>query len=119
MCRGLPLIKALSLAFCLALVWDCTTVVAAEADVPLESVQPEQESDRLDVDSLILDRTFIRFGQGFYNEFTRLRSDENPDARENLAIHERPTARWGTLIWITHNRKMIFKTALSPGHNPA
>ncbi len=37
--------------------------------------------------------------------------------RENLTIHERPTARWGSLIWITHNRKVIFKTALSPGRN--
>lgn len=109
--------KALSLTCCLALLWGCTTVVAADADAPLESVQPEQESDRLDVDGLVLDRTFTRFGQGFYNEFTRLRSDEDPDARENLTIHERPTARWGSLIWITHNRKVIFKTALSPGRN--
>ena len=106
--------KALSLACCLSLLWGCTTVVAAEADTPLESVQPEQESDRLDVDGLVLDRTFTRFGQGFYNEFTRLRSDEDPDARENLTIHERPTARWGSLIWITHNRKVLFRTALSP-----
>ncbi|PKQ73188.1 CsgE [Aeromonas sobria] len=104
------------LALCLSLAW-VPLGQAANIDVPLEAVQPEPESDRLDVDGLVLDRTFTRFGQGFYNEFTRLRSDEDPDAQENLTIHERPTARWGSLIWITHNRKVIFKTALSPGRN--
>lgn len=43
-----------------------------------------------------------------------MREDEDPNARENITIHERPTARWGSLIWITHNRKVLFRTALSP-----
>ncbi|MGL4933440.1 MAG: curli production assembly/transport protein CsgE [Aeromonas sp.] len=90
---------------------------AANIDTPLEGIKPEQENNQLDVDGLVLDRTFTRIGQGFYNEFTRLRDDEDPDARENLTIHERPSARWGSQIWITYNRKVIFKTALSPGRN--
>ena len=53
----------------------------------------------------MIDRTFHPFLVRFYHHFSRLREDEDPNARENITIHERPTARWGSLIWITHNRK--------------
>ena len=85
-----------------------------DVNAPLESLQPEQENDRIEIGGLVIDRTFTRFGQGFYHHFSRLREDEDPDGRENLTIHERPTARWGSLVWVTHNRKVLFKTALSP-----
>ncbi|WP_349920744.1 curli production assembly/transport protein CsgE [Aeromonas veronii] len=85
-----------------------------DANAPLESLQPEQENDRIEIGGLVIDRTFTRFGQSFYRHFSRLREDEDPAGRDNLTIHERPTARWGSLIWITANRKVLFRTSLSP-----
>lgn len=102
---------------CLWLISGALAANEGDANTPLESLQPEQESDRIEIGGLVIDRTFTRFGQVFYHHFSRLREDEDPNARENITIHERPTARWGSLIWITHNRKVIFKTALSPGRN--
>ena len=99
---------------CLWLISGALAANEGDANTPLESLQPEQESDRIEIGGLVIDRTFTRFGQVFYHHFIRLREDEDPNARENITIHERPTARWGSLIWITHNRKVLFRTALSP-----
>ncbi|MCS3461318.1 CsgE family curli-type amyloid fiber assembly protein [Aeromonas rivuli] len=99
---------------CLWLISGALAASEGDANAPLESLQPEQENDRIEIGGLVIDRTFTRFGQGFYHHFSRLREDEDPHARENITIHERPTARWGSLIWITHNRKVLFRTALSP-----
>ena len=99
---------------CLWLISGALAANEGDANTPLESLQPEQESDRIEIGGLVIDRTFTRFGQVFYHHFSRLREDEDPNARENITIHERPTSRWGSLIWITHNRKVLFRTALSP-----
>ena len=87
---------------CLWLISGALAANEGDANTPLESLQPEQESDRIEIGGLVIDRTFTRFGQVFYHHFSRLREDEDPNAR------------WGSLIWITHNRKVLFRTALSP-----
>ena len=99
---------------CLWLLSGALAANEGAANEPIESLQPEQESDRIEIGGLVIDRTFTRFGQVFYHHFSRLREDDDPNARENITRHERPTARWGSLIGINHNRKVLFRTALSP-----
>ncbi len=50
---------------------------------------------------------FVRFLRAYRN--TAL-----PESEYNLSVYERPSARWGNLIWVEHNHHTIYRTFLSP-----
>ncbi|WP_298769554.1 CsgE family curli-type amyloid fiber assembly protein [uncultured Shewanella sp.] len=69
-------------------------------------------------DGLILNRSMTRFGHRFYREFVIDYQDIGGTVTHGgLTIIEKATARDGSLITITHNRKVIFKTVISPANN--
>ena len=101
-------------------------VIGKEKGSALESKQPLENGGQLEntqpgfanfdeVSGLIIDRTITRFGKDFYFFFSQKINDKYDNLRENLTIKERPTALSGSIISIFHSRKLIFRTALSPG----
>ncbi|AMX01805.1 curli production assembly/transport protein CsgE [Microbulbifer thermotolerans] len=64
-----------------------------------------------------IDRTITRTGHDFVRYMSEYRNLHYPDSEYNLTIHERPSARWGNLIWITYNNKTVFRRFISPSTN--
>lgn len=79
-------------------------------DVNGESPEPiTRNFEREDVTGTVIDQTITVIGHDFYNYFSDKWRDQGETARYNLAIFERPSARWGNLIWIEYNRSTIYR----------
>lgn len=61
----------------------------------------------------ILDRTISHIGHDFYRYFSERLRDTSP-LDFNLAVHERPSARWGSLVWVEYNQRQLFRSFLAP-----
>lgn len=64
-----------------------------------------------------IDRTITRTGHDFARYMSAYRNLHYPDSDYNLTIYERPSARWGNLIWVTYNNKTVFRRFISPSTN--
>ncbi|MCK7596158.1 curli production assembly/transport protein CsgE [Microbulbifer sp. CAU 1566] len=64
-----------------------------------------------------IDQTITRTGHDFARFMSEYRNLRYPDSDYNLTIQERPSARWGNLIWITYNNKTVFRQFISPSTN--
>lgn len=83
----------------------------------LLTVRPAQSiEDELDarLDGLVINQTLTRFGHDFYTRFVTYWSDYQIVMPANLAIYERPSARWGSQIWIEYQGRRIFQQNLGP-----
>jgi curli production assembly/transport component CsgE len=67
-----------------------------------------------DPDGLTINQTVTRFGQVFYNEFVKHWNDYSHLVSANLTVYERPSARWGSLIWIEYRGRRIFQRQVGP-----
>ena len=64
---------------------------------------------------VVTDATLTRIGHDFYYAFAaHWRTQENVE-QFSLTVHERPSARWGSLVWVDYSGRQIFRTFLSPG----
>ncbi len=55
-----------------------------------------------------VDHTITRVGHDFARYLSDVRHREFADSEYNLTVYERPSARWGNLIWVEHNRQRVF-----------
>jgi curli production assembly/transport component CsgE len=65
---------------------------------------------------VVSDGTITFIGQEFYREFVSAWRDQAQADQFSLSIQERPSARWGSLVWIEYSNKPLFRVFLSPGH---
>ncbi|MFA0810977.1 CsgE family curli-type amyloid fiber assembly protein [Microbulbifer epialgicus] len=79
----------------------------------------DTDSGRLEdeISGFNIDRTITRTGHDFARFMSEYRNLNYPDATYNLTIYERPSARWGNLIWVTYNDKIVFRRFISPSTN--
>ena len=69
-----------------------------------------------EVIGLILDRSITNVGHDFYRYFSdywRLTYTDNEDV---LIVYERPSARWGSLIWVEYRSRQLAKMFVSPSN---
>lgn len=70
-------------------------------------------ADEDELRGFIIDNTISRIGHEFYRYFSdRLRDTSALDF--NLVVRERPSARWGSLVWIEHENQTIYRRFLQP-----
>lgn len=69
------------------------------------------------LDGLVVNQTMTRFGQDFYSQFMKYWNDYQIIMPANLAIYERPSARWGSQIWIEYRGRRIFQQNVGPSMN--
>ena len=81
---------------------------------PIGTNGNEVEIEDEGIKGLIVDNTVTFIGRRFYNAFSIAWLDYQIGQGENFSIHEQPTARSGSRIWIEHNRKKLFQVFLSP-----
>lgn len=68
---------------------------------------------------LVADSTVSFIGQEFYRAFMMTWRELGMTERYSLSIHERPSARWGSLVWIEFANRRVFSMFLSPGRRDA
>lgn len=73
----------------------------------------EQAQGEAELSGLIIDNTITRFGHDFH----RYLSFQLQDASElegDLVIRERPSARWGSLVWVEYEQRIVYRRFLQP-----
>ena len=77
------------------------------------------DSGRLEdeISGFNIDQTITRTGHDFVRYMSEYRNLNYSDSTYNLTVEERPSARWGNLIWITYNNKTVFRRFISPSTN--
>ncbi|WAB90366.1 curli production assembly/transport protein CsgE [Pseudomonas citronellolis] len=69
------------------------------------------EEDELN--GFIVDDTISHIGHDFYRFFSeRLRDSSRLDF--NLVVRERPSARWGSLVWVEFQQRVLYREFLAP-----
>jgi curli production assembly/transport component CsgE len=67
------------------------------------------------LDGLVINQAATRFGQEFYVEFVKYWNEYQIVTPASLIVHERPSARWGSAIWIEYRGRNIFKRNVGAG----
>ncbi|WP_227718293.1 curli production assembly/transport protein CsgE [Microbulbifer sp. Q7] len=95
------------------------TAVAQEDSGTLEESTTAATSAGIEdeISGFNIDQTITRTGHDFARFMSEYRNLNYPDSDYNLTIQERPSARWGNLIWITYNNKTVFRRFISPSTN--
>jgi len=76
---------------------------------------PRPETRSLDpYVGVVTDGTVTIFGQEFYRAFTTAWREQPRIDRYSLAVFERPSARWGSLVWVEYASRRVFSAFLSP-----
>ena len=68
---------------------------------------------------LIINRTVTVMGWDFYSNFTQVWQALYPDSQDTMTVIERPTAQFGSEIWISYLDQTVFHTFLSPARSRA
>ncbi|HET8598160.1 MAG TPA: curli production assembly/transport protein CsgE [Castellaniella sp.] len=86
--------------------------------------QDGQKLDRGKIDNdplrgLVINRTVTVLGWDFYKSFSEIWQALYPDSRDTMTVIERPTAQFGSEIWISYLNQTVFHTFLSPARSHA
>jgi len=68
---------------------------------------------------VLVNRTVTVLGNDFYQYFANYWNQTNQESRYSIAIYERPTARFGSEIWIQFRQQRVFHTFLAPARQAA
>ncbi|CAD5108990.1 Curli production assembly/transport component CsgE [Pseudomonas carbonaria] len=70
-------------------------------------------ADDDEIMGFIVDNSISHIGHEFYRYFTeRLRDTSRLDF--NLVVRERPSARWGSLVWVEYEGRVLYRRFLPP-----
>lgn len=83
-------------------------LLAAPLQAPLLAAEEEDE-----IRGFIVDNSISHIGHEFYRYFSeRLRDTSRLDF--NLVVRERPSARWGSLVWVEYEGRTLYRRFLAP-----
>ena len=63
---------------------------------------------------VVVNRTVTVLGNDFYQHFSTRWRQLPQSTRYSISIHERPTARFGSEIWVQYRQQRVFHTFLPP-----
>lgn len=85
---------------------------------PLLASENNQSNAVIDeLSGIILDRTLTFVGHDFHRHFSEYWRLNYPDNTDSLAIFERPSARWGSLIWVEYRSSEVARLFLQPSRS--
>lgn len=70
-------------------------------------------ADEAELQGFIINGTVSRSGQEFYRKFCE-RLNDTSSLDFNLAVKERPSARWGILVWVEQDDQSLYRRFLQP-----
>lgn len=63
---------------------------------------------------VVVNRTVTVLGKDFHQHFSTLWRQNPEAARYSISVHERPSARFGSEIWVLYRQQSVFHTFLPP-----
>ena len=88
------------------------------SNMPARGDNPPSIVDRRPLDEavrgIVTNEVITLAGQDFYNSFVSTWRDVPLSERYNVSIYERPSARWGSLVWVEFEHRHLFQTFLPP-----
>ncbi|WP_415845410.1 curli production assembly/transport protein CsgE [Stutzerimonas zhaodongensis] len=73
----------------------------------------QAQADEAELQGFITNATVSRSGQEFYRKFCE-RMNDTSSLDFNLAVKERPSARWGILVWVEQDNQPLYRRFLQP-----
>ena len=70
-------------------------------------------ADEAELQGFITNNTISRSGHEFYLRFAERLADIS-ELHFNLAVKERPSARWGVLVWVEYEGQPLYRRFLQP-----
>lgn len=71
--------------------------------------------DAEDYGGIVINQTVTVAGHDFYNYFVAAWRDRDLGDRYSVSIHERPSPRWGSQVWIEYAQRRVFQVSLPGG----
>lgn len=96
----------------------CIFVLGGAASAELPALPATASPQAVIVDpyaGVVSNATITVVGQEFYREFVTVWREVSGTNRYSVAIFERPSARWGSLVWVEFANRSVFKAFLFPG----
>lgn len=84
---------------------------SADGPATSRTLKPREPSP---LNGLVVDRTITMIGKTFYQQFSQRRLDSIVLNNTNLVIHERPSARWGSIVWVAEGNRILYQATLPP-----
>lgn len=124
-----PLVRLLPVAVVTGLTGLCATAAFAAAsngdngnggqlpETRIEQAERDARTPSVFDDPLagaVVNRTVTVLGRDFYRYFTMFWRQKDINPSVSIAIHERPSARFGSEIWVLYRQKRVFHAFLSP-----
>ena len=108
------------------LIVSCMSAAAAAQDIAspedidtglIESGDTWTETpiDEKRITGLIADQTMTRIGRAFMQSFSATWRELRVSPEISVAVYERASARWGSLIWVEQNFRRLYQVVLLPG----
>ncbi|WP_428622855.1 CsgE family curli-type amyloid fiber assembly protein [Sedimenticola sp.] len=69
------------------------------------------------VQGVVIDRTITFIGRSFFSYFSGEWINHPAQGKFSLSIHERPSARTGSIIWIENERNVVYRGVFSPARS--
>jgi curli production assembly/transport component CsgE len=66
------------------------------------------------IHGVVTNQVITLAGQDFYNAFVATWRDAPLAERYNISVYERPSARWGSLVWVEFEHRRLFEAFLAP-----
>jgi curli production assembly/transport component CsgE len=66
---------------------------------------------------VIINRTVTVQGREFYQYFAHQWAEKDPNGQFTVTVYERPSARFGSEIWVQFRDKQMFRTFLPPARS--
>ncbi|TAL90386.1 MAG: hypothetical protein EPN46_12220 [Candidimonas sp.] len=90
-----------------------------------KTLPPASESKSLDrggisdgpLAGVVINRTVTVLGWDFYQNFAAIWRAKFSDSRYTVSVHERPTAQFGSEIWVEYKQKRMFHAFLAPARS--
>jgi len=98
------------------------STMAAAQGPEIGKAQKNLDQGQIDNDplrGLVINRTITVLGWDFYQSFSEIWRALHPDSQDTLTVIERPTAQFGSEIWISALNQTVFHTFLSPARSHA
>jgi curli production assembly/transport component CsgE len=72
-----------------------------------------QAEGEAELSGLIIDNTITRFGHDFHRYLSFQLQDASA-LEGDLVVRERPSARWGSLVWVEYGQRTVYRRFLQP-----
>ncbi len=78
-----------------------------------EEQQAAQARSEAELSGLIIDNTISRFGHDFHR-YLSFQLQDVEELENDLVVRERPSARWGSLVWVEYGPRTVYRRFLQP-----